>query len=149
MPLRDILGVLRDAYSRTIGVEYMHIQEPDQKAWIQDAGRGRARRRDRRREASRSSTSLNAAEAFERFLHTKYLGQKRFSLEGAETLDPDARTFLLDAAADAGMDEVVMGMSHRGRLNVLANVVGKSLRRRSSASSRASSTRTCRRVRAT
>ena len=68
---------------------------------------------------------LNAAEAFERFLHTKFLGQKRFSLEGAETLIP-MLDFLLDDAADAGMQEVVMGMSHRGRLNVLANIVGKS-----------------------
>jgi 2-oxoglutarate dehydrogenase E1 component len=69
--------------------------------------------------------ALNAAEAFERFLHTKYLGQKRFSLEGAETLIP-MLDFLLDEAADAGMEDVVVGMAHRGRLNVLANVVGKS-----------------------
>src|SRR5207248_4168526 len=68
---------------------------------------------------------FNAAEAFERFLHTKFLGQKRFSLEGAETLIP-MLAFLLDAAADDGVQETVMGMSHRGRLNVLANIVGKS-----------------------
>ena len=96
MKLRDILGVLRDAYARTIGVEYMHIQEPDQKAWIQEHVEG-----------AHTETSvddkrailgwLNAAEAFERFLHTKYLGQKRFSLEGAETLIP-MLAFLLDAA---------------------------------------------------
>ena len=78
----------------------------------------------RRREAP-DPRALNAAEAFERFLHTKYLGQKRFSLEGAETLIP-MLAFLLDEAADAGVDEVVIGMAHRGRLNVLANVVGKS-----------------------
>ena len=125
MRLRDILGVLRDAYSRTIGVEYMHIQEPDEKAWIQRQVEGVHVDADRRTRSARSSRALNAAEAFERFLHTKYLGQKRFSLEGAETLIPMLQ-FLLDAAADAGMDEVVMGMSHRGRLNVLANVVGKS-----------------------
>src|SRR5207244_2908462 len=70
-------------------------------------------------------SALNGAEAFERFLHTKFLGQKRFSLEGAETLIPMLE-FLLDAAADAGVEEFVMGMAHRGRLNVLANIVGKS-----------------------
>ncbi len=124
MKLRDILGVLRDAYARTIGVEYMHIQEPDQKAWIQHKVEGTHSETtldDKRRILS----ALNGAEAFERFLHTKFLGQKRFSLEGAETLIP-MLDFLIGDAADAGMDEVVMGMAHRGRLNVLANVVGKS-----------------------
>ena len=87
MPLRDILGVLRDAYARTVGVEYMHIQEPDQKEWIQErveAPHPPVTPEEKRRILER----LNAAEAFERFLHTKYLGQKRFSLEGAETLVP-------------------------------------------------------------
>jgi len=124
MRLRDILGVLRDAYSRRVGVEYMHIQEPDQKAWIQERVEGvgtDVAPSEQRRILER----LNAAEAFERFLHTKYLGQKRFSLEGAESLIPmlDA---LFSEAADAGMADVVLGMSHRGRLNVLANVIGKS-----------------------
>ncbi|MET1000857.1 MAG: multifunctional oxoglutarate decarboxylase/oxoglutarate dehydrogenase thiamine pyrophosphate-binding subunit/dihydrolipoyllysine-residue succinyltransferase subunit [Acidimicrobiia bacterium] len=124
MKLRDILGLLRDAYSRSIGVEYMHIQEPDEKEWIQREFEGvhvDATPDDKRAILA----ALNAAEAFERFLHTKYLGQKRFSLEGAETLIP-MLGFLLDAAADAGMEEVVMGMAHRGRLNVLANIVNKS-----------------------
>ena len=124
MRLRDILGVLRDAYSRTIGVEYMHIQEPDEKAWIQRQFEG-VHVEPTQDEKLEILGALNAAEAFERFLHTKYLGQKRFSLEGSETLIPMLQ-FLLDEAADAGMEEVVMGMSHRGRLNVLANVVGKS-----------------------
>ncbi|GIU86785.1 MAG: hypothetical protein KatS3mg009_1300 [Acidimicrobiia bacterium] len=124
MKLRDILGVLRDAYSRTIGIEYMHIQEPDEKAWIQQHVEG-VHVELTPGEKRSVLAALNAAEAFERFLHTKYLGQKRFSLEGAETLIPMLRT-LLDAAADAGTEEVVMGMAHRGRLNVLANVVGKS-----------------------
>ncbi len=124
LPLREILRVLRDAYSRTMGVEYMHIQEPDQKEWIQE------RIEDTHpvtppNERHRILERLNAAEAFERFLHTKYLGQKRFSLEGAETLIP-----MLDAlcseAADSGMTRVVIGMTHRGRLNALANVLGKS-----------------------
>ena len=124
LPLRDILGVLRDAYARTIGVEYMHIQEPDQKAWIQERVEGTAEAisADDKRRILRK---LNAAEAFERFLATKYLGQKRFSLEGAETLIP-MLDVLGSAAADAGMQELVMGMAHRGRLNVLANVLGKS-----------------------
>src|SRR4029453_9372767 len=101
MRLRDILGVLRDAYSRTIGVEYMHIQEPDEKAWIQRQVEGVHvdATADEKREIL---ASLNAAEAFERFLHTKYLGQKRFSLEGAETLIPMLQ-FLLDEAADAAI----------------------------------------------
>ena len=124
LPLREILRVLRDAYSRTVGVEYMHIQEPDQKDWIQERVEGAppvATPDEKRRILER----LNAAEAFERFLHTKYLGQKRFSLEGAETLIP-----MLDAlcseAADSGMTDIVFGMTHRGRLNALANVLGKS-----------------------
>jgi 2-oxoglutarate dehydrogenase E1 component len=124
MTLRDILGHLRDAYARTIGVEYMHIQEHEQKEWIQqhvEVSVAEPTPDEKRRILER----LNAAEALERFLHTKYLGQKRFSLEGAETLIPmlDA---LCSAAADAGMAEIVIGMAHRGRLNVLANVIGKS-----------------------
>jgi 2-oxoglutarate dehydrogenase E1 component len=124
MKLREIMGILRDAYARSVGVEYMHIQEPEQKAWIQDRVEGASVETtvdDKRRILER----LNAAEAFERFLHTKYLGHKRFSLEGAETVIPmlDA---LLSAAADESLPEAVLGMAHRGRLNVLANVVGKS-----------------------
>jgi 2-oxoglutarate decarboxylase len=124
MKLVDILGVLRDAYSRTVGIEYMHIQEPDQKEWIQqqvEGARVDVPLPDKRRILER----LNAAEAFERFLHTKYLGHKRFGLEGAESLIPmlDA---ILNEATGAGMEEAVLGMAHRGRLNVLANIVGKS-----------------------
>ena len=100
MPLRDILGVLRDAYTRTVGVEYMHIQEPDQKEWIQEQVEvpyPLVTASEKHRVLER----LNAAEAFERFLHTKYLGQKRFSLEGAETLVPMLDT-LCTYAADVG-----------------------------------------------
>ncbi|HEY4397456.1 MAG TPA: multifunctional oxoglutarate decarboxylase/oxoglutarate dehydrogenase thiamine pyrophosphate-binding subunit/dihydrolipoyllysine-residue succinyltransferase subunit [Acidimicrobiia bacterium] len=124
MKLRDILGVLRDAYARTIGVEYMHIQEPDQKAWIQERVEG-VSWEPSRDEKSRILERLVAAEAFERFLHTKYLGHKRYSLEGAESTIPmlDA---LLSAAADDRVEEAILGMPHRGRLNVLTNVVGKS-----------------------
>jgi len=124
MKLRDILGLLRNAYARSVGVEYMHIQEPDQKAWIQDHIEG-VSWDPADEEKHRILERLNAAEAFERFLHTKYLGHKRFSLEGAEGVIPmlDA---LLSQAADEGVTEAVLGMPHRGRLNVLANVVGKS-----------------------
>jgi multifunctional 2-oxoglutarate metabolism enzyme len=124
MRLGDLLGVLRDAYCRTVGVEYMHIQEPDQKAWIQQQVEGVTP--DIAVEEQRHILSrLNAAEAFEKFLHTKYIGHKRFSLEGAESTIPmlDA---LLSAAADDGVVESVMGMAHRGRLNVLANILNKS-----------------------
>ncbi|HHC07640.1 MAG TPA: multifunctional oxoglutarate decarboxylase/oxoglutarate dehydrogenase thiamine pyrophosphate-binding subunit/dihydrolipoyllysine-residue succinyltransferase subunit, partial [Actinobacteria bacterium] len=125
MTLGEILGVLRDAYCRTTGIEYMHIQEADQKAWIQEHVEGTTPELDDA-ERRRILERLNAAEAFERFLHTKYLGAKRFSLEGAESLVPLLDT-LLDEAADFGMEHAAIGMAHRGRLNVLANVVGKEL----------------------
>ena len=122
--LRDILGVLRDAYCRTIGIEYMHMQDPEQRAWIQ-ARIERRYDKPPREEQLRILRRLNAAEAFETFLQTKYVGQKRFSLEGAESVIPlmDA---VLSAAAEDGLDEVCIGMPHRGRLNVLANIAGKS-----------------------
>ncbi|MGH8961269.1 MAG: multifunctional oxoglutarate decarboxylase/oxoglutarate dehydrogenase thiamine pyrophosphate-binding subunit/dihydrolipoyllysine-residue succinyltransferase subunit [Jatrophihabitantaceae bacterium] len=123
MKLRDILGVLRDAYCRRVGVEYMHITDPVQRRWLQEhieIKHGQPTREQQLHILGR----LNVAEAFETFLQTKYVGQKRFSLEGAETV-----IALLDAvlaeAADEELDEVVVGMPHRGRLNVLANIVGK------------------------
>ena len=123
MPLGDMLGVLRDAYCRTVGVEYMHIQEPTEKRWMQEKleGADRAIASD---EQLHVLGRLNAAEALETFLGTKYVGQKRFGIEGCESAIPllDA---LLGAAADAGMAEAIMGMAHRGRLNVLVNIVGK------------------------
>ncbi|MBO0655043.1 multifunctional oxoglutarate decarboxylase/oxoglutarate dehydrogenase thiamine pyrophosphate-binding subunit/dihydrolipoyllysine-residue succinyltransferase subunit [Streptomyces triculaminicus] len=124
MKLRDILGVLRDSYCRTTGIEFMHIQDPKQRKWIQDRVE-RPHSKPEREEQLRILRRLNAAEAFETFLQTKYVGQKRFSLEGGESVIPllDA---VLDAAAEARLDEAVIGMAHRGRLNVLANIVGKS-----------------------
>ncbi len=124
MKLRDILGVLRDSYCRTVGIEFMHIQDPKQRKWIQDRVE-RAHSKPERDEQLRILRRLNAAEAFETFLQTKYVGQRRFSLEGGESVIPllDA---VIDAAAESRLDEVVIGMAHRGRLNVLANIVGKS-----------------------
>ena len=125
-PLRKILDTLRDSYSRTIGVEYMHIQAPDEKRWIQERVEGTSGDDLDTDDKKWILDRLNAAEGFERFLHSKWTGHKRFSLEGADSLIPmlDA---LLELAADNGMIEAVMGMAHRGRLNVLANVVGKPL----------------------
>ncbi len=127
MTLGDLLGVLRDAYCRRIGVEYMHIQEPEQKRWIQEQVEGVPTSLDAA-EQLHLLGRLNAAEAFERFLHTKYVGHKRFGLEGAESLIPLVDE-ILDQAAGAGIHEAVLGMAHRGRLNVLANIVGKPLRK--------------------
>ncbi|MCZ2524197.1 multifunctional oxoglutarate decarboxylase/oxoglutarate dehydrogenase thiamine pyrophosphate-binding subunit/dihydrolipoyllysine-residue succinyltransferase subunit, partial [Streptomyces sp. HB2AG] len=123
MKLRDVLGVLRDSYCRTVGIEFMHIQDPKQRKWVQDRVE-RPHDKPERDEQLRILRRLNAAEAFETFLQTKYVGQKRFSLEGGESVIPllDA---VLDAAAESRLDEVVIGMPHRGRLNVLANIVGK------------------------
>ena len=123
MALGDLLGVLRDAYCRTVGVEYMHIQDPVEKRWMQEKLEG-ADRSISNDEQRHILGRLNAAEALETFLGTKYVGQKRFGVEGAESVIPlmDA---LLGAAADEGMAEAVIGMAHRGRLNVLVNIVGK------------------------
>ncbi|MHA6805528.1 multifunctional oxoglutarate decarboxylase/oxoglutarate dehydrogenase thiamine pyrophosphate-binding subunit/dihydrolipoyllysine-residue succinyltransferase subunit [Salinifilum ghardaiensis] len=123
MKLRDVLGVLRDSYCRSVGVEYMHILEPDEREWIQQRVEKPHHKPDQS-EQKYILSKLNAAEAFETFLQTKYVGQKRFSLEGAETVVPLLDS-VLDASAEHELDEVVVGMPHRGRLNVLANIVGK------------------------
>ena len=122
--LREILGVLRDSYCRTVGIEYMHIQDPEERKWIQ-AHIEVPPTRASHDEQMRILSKLNVAEAFETFLQNKYVGQRRFSLEGGESLIPLLDT-VISEAADAGLDEAVIGMAHRGRLNVLANVVGKS-----------------------
>ena len=124
MPLRKILGILRDSYCRTVGAEYMYIENREERQWIQthiEVGTQKLAPE----ENLRILHKLNSAEAFESFLQTKFVGQKRFSLEGGESVIPllDA---VLSSAADQGLDEVCIGMPHRGRLNVLANIAGKS-----------------------
>jgi 2-oxoglutarate decarboxylase len=123
MKLRAILGILRDSYCRTTGIEYMHIMDPEQRRWIQERVE-QPHSKPPREEQLRILLKLNQAEAFETFLQTKFVGQKRFSLEGGETTIPVIDE-ICEAAAEARLDEVTIGMAHRGRLNVLANIVGK------------------------
>lgn len=126
LTLREILNILREAYCQTIGIEYMHIQEPDQKTWIQQHVEGKKRNSwVTTEEKHRLLDMLNAAEAFEKFLHTKYIGHKRFGLEGAESLIPMLDT-LFSNAIDKRIEHVALGMAHRGRLNVLSNILGMS-----------------------
>ncbi|TRZ58347.1 MAG: multifunctional oxoglutarate decarboxylase/oxoglutarate dehydrogenase thiamine pyrophosphate-binding subunit/dihydrolipoyllysine-residue succinyltransferase subunit [Streptomycetaceae bacterium] len=124
MSLRKILGLLRDSYCRTVGVEYMYIEDRAERQWIQTQVEVGAQK-FAPEEHLRILHKLNGAEAFETFLQTKFVGQKRFSLEGGESVIPllDA---VLSSAADQGLVEVCIGMPHRGRLNVLANIAGKS-----------------------
>jgi 2-oxoglutarate dehydrogenase E1 component len=124
MKLRKILGILRDSYCRTVGIEYMYIQSPEERLWIQERVEVGVQTFPRE-EQLRILRKLNSAEAFETFLQTKFVGQKRFSLEGGESVIPilDA---VISSAAERGLDEVCIGMPHRGRLNVLANIAGKS-----------------------
>ncbi|EEI27431.1 multifunctional oxoglutarate decarboxylase/oxoglutarate dehydrogenase thiamine pyrophosphate-binding subunit/dihydrolipoyllysine-residue succinyltransferase subunit [Corynebacterium glucuronolyticum] len=126
MTLREVLDKLYAAYTLKVGSEYMHILDHDERTWLQDRIEA-GLKRPSHAEQKYVLQKLNAAEAFENFLQTKYIGQKRFSLEGAEALIPlmDA---VIDTAAGQGLDEAVIAMPHRGRLNVLANIVGKPLR---------------------
>ncbi|UNX53998.1 multifunctional oxoglutarate decarboxylase/oxoglutarate dehydrogenase thiamine pyrophosphate-binding subunit/dihydrolipoyllysine-residue succinyltransferase subunit [Georgenia sp. TF02-10] len=124
MTLRDILGLLRDAYCRTIGVEYMHIADRAQREWFQERLETPYAKPSSEQQLQ-ILRKLGQAEAFETFLQTKFVGQKRFSLEGGESLIPLLDTVLTGAARE-GLDEVAIGMAHRGRLNVLANIAGKS-----------------------
>ena len=122
-PFRDILKILRDSYCRTVGVEYMHIQDPAQRKWFQEKLET-SYAKPTREEQLRILSKLNEAEAFETFLQTKFVGQKRFSLEGGESAIA-ALDEILQSAANASIDEVCIGMAHRGRLNVLTNIAGK------------------------
>jgi 2-oxoglutarate dehydrogenase E1 component len=125
LSLREIISVLRDTYSRTIGVEYLHIQDMDVRRWLQTEMEPiRNRPEISRDKKHRILAQLIDAELFESFTHGRYQGQKRFSLEGAESLIPALHQFM-ETAAETGAVEVVMGMAHRGRLNVLANIFQK------------------------
>lgn len=123
MTLREVLTRLRAAYTLHVGAEYTHVLDRDERDWLRDrleVGMPKPTNAEQKYILQK----LNAAEAFENFLQTKYLGQKRFSLEGAETLIP-LMDSIIDTAAGQGLDEVVIGMPHRGRLNVLFNIMGK------------------------
>jgi 2-oxoglutarate decarboxylase len=123
--LRDILGILRRAYCGKVGIEYRHIQSKEQKVWLREQIRMQFVEPEPLSPEIKKQllSKLIAAEQFERFLHTKYLGQKRFSLEGCETIIP-VLDQLIEGAARRGVEDITLGMAHRGRLNVLANVVG-------------------------
>ena len=129
MKLRDLLSLLRATYCGPIGAEFMHISDAEQRRWLYQ--RLEAMGADRGRSAAakrRILERLTAAEGLERYLHTKYVGQKRFSLEGGDALIPLMDT-LVNRAGEAGVKDIVVGMAHRGRLNVLVNILGKSPRR--------------------
>jgi 2-oxoglutarate dehydrogenase E1 component len=123
--LREIIRILRATYCSTIGIEFLHIQDPDQKAWIQTRVEGGvALRQSSEEERIEVLHQLNQTEGFETFLHVKFPGTKRFGLDGGESAIPALET-VIRTASELGVEEIVLGMAHRGRLNVLANVMGK------------------------
>ncbi|HEY3496591.1 MAG TPA: thiamine pyrophosphate-dependent enzyme, partial [Polyangiaceae bacterium] len=129
LTLREILTRLRNTYCRSIGVQFMHIDDLEVKNWLQDRMEGTENRIQLTREEQvRIFTRLTDATMFEEFIQKKFVGAKSFSLEGSESLIP-LLAFLIDRAADPHeVDEIVLGMAHRGRLNVLANIMGKNPR---------------------
>jgi 2-oxoglutarate dehydrogenase E1 component len=128
LTLREILRRLRNTYCRSIGVQFMHIDDLTVKNWLQDRMESSENRIQlSRAEQLRIFTKLTDAVTFEEFIHKKFVGAKSFSLEGSESLIP-LLAFAIDRAAEHDVDEVVLGMAHRGRLNVLANIMGKSPR---------------------
>lgn len=124
-PLKEIIAALKNTYCRSIGVEYMDLGIPEMEKWLQNRIEPGFNYGLTQEEKIRILNELNKAEMFESFIHTRYVGQKRFSLEGAETLIPMLAS-LLEEGEKTGVDEAVIGMAHRGRLNVLANIFGKS-----------------------
>ena len=124
-PLREIIAILQRAYCGKVGIEYRHIQSKEQKLWIREQIRKQFVDPEPISAEIKKKLlwKLISAEQFERFLHTKYLGQKRFSLEGSETIIP-LLDRLIEDAAERGVADITLGMAHRGRLNVLANVIG-------------------------
>ena len=124
-PLKEIIEALQKTYCGTIGIEYMGSKNLEMERWIQEQIEPFFPLHLEKEEKIQILHNLNKAELFESFLHTKYVGQKRFSLEGAETMIPMLFS-LIEKGAAAGVEEVVLGMAHRGRLNVLANILNKS-----------------------
>ncbi len=123
--LREIIDVLQDTYCDTIGVEFMHMTDPEEKAWIQERIEGERNHTDFTVNGKRAILQrLTAAEGFETFLNTKYTGTKRFGLDGGEAMVP-AIEQIMKRGGQLGLEEIVLGMAHRGRLNVLTNVMGK------------------------
>lgn len=124
--LREIQGILEETYCGRIGVEYVHIQDFVIRRWLRDRMEvARNKPNFSKEKKMRILNRILSSELFERFLHTRYVGQKRFSLEGGETLIPMLDAIVENAPAH-GIEQLVMGMAHRGRLNVLANILGKS-----------------------
>ena len=123
--LSSIIEHLQRIYCNSIGIEYLYIRRPEKVRWIQERLNINANQPQFSVDQKKHILhKLNEAYSFENFLHTKYVGQKRFSLEGGESLIP-ALDAMIEAAADQGVEEFVMGMAHRGRLNVLTNIFGK------------------------
>lgn len=126
--LRQIMAILRETYCGNIGVEFTHIQDPDEKAWIQERIEGARNQTDFTERGKKAILDrLTASEVFEHFLDKKYTGTKRFGLDGSESLIP-AMEQIIKRGGQLGVREIVLGMAHRGRLNVLANVMGKPFR---------------------
>ena len=126
MPLRDIWSMLQETYCGSIGFEFMHVTNSEERLWVREQiEAARARAKLTREERLAILASLNAAEGMEKYLHTRFVGQKRFSIEGGETLIAMLHDLIRRGSAQ-GVREVVIGMAHRGRLNVLINVLGKS-----------------------
>jgi 2-oxoglutarate dehydrogenase E1 component len=127
-PLRDIVAHLEETYCKSIGVEFTHVEEAEPREWLQERMEStRNHAQLDRKELLRILTKLTDAEIFEQFIHKNYVGAKRFSLEGAESLIPMI-DLLVEASGTFGIEEIVLGMPHRGRLNILANVMGKNVR---------------------
>ncbi len=123
--LREIVMALKEIYCGTIGVEYMHLSDPEQRAWIQERIEGERNKTEFSPEGKMAILErLTAAEGFEQYLHKKHTGTKRFGIDGGEALIP-AIEQIMKRGGQLGLEEIVIGMAHRGRLNVLANVMGK------------------------
>ena len=128
LPLGEIIERLEETYTRTIGVEFTHLEEREARDWLQQTMESTCNRVDLSREEQvRILAKLSDAEIFEQFLHTKYIGAKRFSLEGGESVIP-MLDVLTERASELGVEEIVIGMAHRGRLSVMVNILGMNVR---------------------